>query len=96
MHGRLIHGTEKPVLSFVERSLLRSTDIQYPATCRGAIDAETLTPVSYTHLDVYKRQDDELEPPAPREVPVLWNRAQSSEDERGLVLRFPPRPREPE
>ena len=43
MHGRLIHGTEKPVLSFVERSLLRSTDIQYPATCRGAIDAETLT-----------------------------------------------------
>ena len=24
--------------------------------------------------------DDELEPPAPREVPVLWNRAQSSED----------------
>ena len=40
--------------------------------------------------------DDELEPPAPREVPVLWNRAQSSDDERGVVLRFPPRPREPE
>ena len=32
--------------------------------------------------------DDELEPPAPRAVPVLWNRAQQG-DER-VVLRFPP------
>ena len=35
--------------------------------------------------------DDELEPPAPREVPVLWNRAQSSDEDRGTVLKFPPR-----
>lgn len=34
--------------------------------------------------------DDELEPPAPREVPVLWNRGER-QDERGVVLRFPPR-----
>ena len=34
--------------------------------------------------------DDELEPPAPREVPVLWHRAQQ-EEARGVVLRFPPR-----
>jgi hypothetical protein len=34
--------------------------------------------------------DDELEPPAPREVPVLWQRAQQ-EEERGVVLKFPPR-----
>lgn len=32
--------------------------------------------------------DDELEPPAPREVPVLWHR---TEEERGVVLKFPPR-----
>lgn len=38
--------------------------------------------------------DDELEPPAPREVPVLWNRAQSSDDDRGVVLKFPPRDRD--
>ncbi len=34
--------------------------------------------------------DDELEPPAPREVPVLWNRVES-EPTRGVVLKFPPR-----
>lgn len=34
--------------------------------------------------------DDELEPPAPREVPVLWQRT-AGEEERGVVLRFPPR-----
>jgi len=34
--------------------------------------------------------DDELEPPAPREVPVLWQRTQRDEA-RGVVLKFPPR-----
>ncbi len=34
--------------------------------------------------------DDELEPPAPREVPVLWNRT-AEEEARGVVLKFPPR-----
>jgi membrane associated rhomboid family serine protease len=34
--------------------------------------------------------DDELEPPAPREVPVLWQRI-GQERESGVVLRFPPR-----
>ena len=34
--------------------------------------------------------DDELEPPAPREVPVLWQRT-AQEDEHGVVLKFPPR-----
>lgn len=33
---------------------------------------------------------DELEPPAPREVPVLWVRPQDA-GARGVVLRFPPR-----
>lgn len=31
---------------------------------------------------------EELEPPSPREVPVLWNRP---DNESGVVLRFPPR-----
>ena len=34
--------------------------------------------------------DDELEPPAPREVPVLWNRIEADET-RSVVLKFPPR-----
>ena len=34
--------------------------------------------------------DDELEPPAPREVPVLWHREEGKES-RGVVLKFPPR-----
>ena len=34
--------------------------------------------------------DDELEPTAPREVPVLWQRP-AQEAERGTVLKFPPR-----
>ena len=34
--------------------------------------------------------DDELEPPTPREVPVLWNR-ERQEEARGTVLKFPPR-----
>lgn len=36
---------------------------------------------------------DELEPPAPREVPVLWHRP-AREDARGTVLRFPDRRRD--
>jgi hypothetical protein len=32
--------------------------------------------------------DDELEPPAPQDVPVLWERPPTP---RGVVLRFPPR-----
>ncbi|HET6783003.1 MAG TPA: rhomboid family intramembrane serine protease, partial [Pseudoxanthomonas sp.] len=34
--------------------------------------------------------NDELEPPVPREVPVLWVRPRE-EETRGTVLRFPPR-----
>ncbi len=34
---------------------------------------------------------DELEPPAPRKVPVLWHRPEPRAEERGVVLRFPPR-----
>jgi membrane associated rhomboid family serine protease len=38
------------------------------------------------------RVDDELELPAPREVPLLWLRPEHPEEEqRGVVLRFPPR-----
>lgn len=33
---------------------------------------------------------DQFEPPSPRDVPVLWQRAPAG-DERGVVLRFPPR-----
>ena len=39
--------------------------------------------------------DDELEPPAPHDVPVLWQRSEA-EPRHGVVLRFPPRPRDPE
>ena len=34
--------------------------------------------------------DDELEPPVPRDVPVLWDRT-AEEEQRGVVLKFPPR-----
>ncbi|HET6395771.1 MAG TPA: rhomboid family intramembrane serine protease [Pseudoxanthomonas sp.] len=37
-------------------------------------------------------EEAELEPPAPREVPVLWRREPPV---RGVVLRFPPRPPQP-
>jgi len=37
--------------------------------------------------------EDELEPPAPRDVPVLWQRRED-EASRGVVLRFPPRERD--
>ena len=39
--------------------------------------------------------NDELEPPKPRDVPVLWNRPDPRDVQTGTVLRFPPR-REPE
>ena len=38
---------------------------------------------------------DELEPPAPHEVPVLWQRTEP-EQAGGVVLQFPPRLREPD
>lgn len=38
--------------------------------------------------DAIAALDDELEPPAPHDVPVLWQRP---EPPRGVVLRFPPR-----
>ncbi len=34
---------------------------------------------------------DSLEPPSPRDVPVLWKREEAENDRRGVVLRFPPR-----
>lgn len=37
------------------------------------------------------RINDELEPPAPREVPVLWVRPSHDPQARGVLLRFPPR-----
>lgn len=40
--------------------------------------------------------DSELEPPAPADVPVLWQRVDPRDDDRrGVVLPFPPRPRPP-
>jgi hypothetical protein len=36
--------------------------------------------------------DDELEPPPPQDVPVLWQRVDASEDDRrGVILPFRPR-----
>ena len=40
-----------------------------------------------------RERQDQFEPPSPRDVPVLWQRA-ARDDERGVVLRFPPRDRE--
>lgn len=62
--------------------LLRRTDPLPPRKRYSWEDEEdaTIAPLS-----------DELEPPPPREVPVLWNRP---ERDNGVVLRFPPR-REP-
>lgn len=45
---------------------------------------------SWEDEDDVQPLDDELEPPAPREVPVLWHRT-PQEEERGVVLKFPPR-----
>lgn len=41
-------------------------------------------------LAARRRDDDEFEPAAPGEVPVLWRRPEER-DERGVVLRFPER-----
>jgi membrane associated rhomboid family serine protease len=61
--------------------LLRRTDPPSPRKRYSWEDEEeTIAPLS-----------DELEPPAPRDVPVLWNRP---DRDQGVVLRFPPR-REP-
>ncbi|SDY88021.1 Membrane associated serine protease, rhomboid family [Lysobacter sp. yr284] len=35
--------------------------------------------------------NDELEPPSPRNVPVLWNRPEPRDVHSGVVLQFPPR-----
>ncbi|MGO4777974.1 rhomboid family intramembrane serine protease, partial [Lysobacter sp. 2RAB21] len=35
--------------------------------------------------------NDELEPPSPRRVPVLWNRPDPRDVQSGVVLRFPGR-----
>ena len=36
---------------------------------------------------------DTFEPGSPRDVPVLWQREPREDEERGVVLRFPPRER---
>ena len=41
-----------------------------------------------------EQPDDELEPPPPHGVPVLWRRDDGGQP-RGVVLRFTPRPRQP-
>jgi membrane associated rhomboid family serine protease len=42
-----------------------------------------------------REQRDQFESGSPRDVPVLWHRA-PQDDERGVVLRFPPRDRPPQ
>ncbi len=67
------------VAGFLAALLFRKLDPQLPRKRYSWEDKEDVVPL-----------DDELEPPAPREVPVLWHRS-PEEDERGVVLKFPPR-----
>jgi len=67
------------VAGFLAALLFRKLDPQLPRKRYSWEDEEDVVPL-----------DDELEPPAPREVPVLWHRS-PEEDERGVVLKFPPR-----
>jgi len=67
------------VAGFLAALLFRKLDPQLPRKRYSWEDEEDVVPL-----------DDELEPPAPREVPVLWHRS-PDEDERGVVLKFPPR-----
>ncbi len=67
------------VAGFLAALLFRKLDPQLPRKRYSWDDEEEIVP-----------PDDELEPPAPREVPVLWNRPTES-NERGTVLKFPPR-----
>ena len=65
---------------FIAAILFRRLDPPLPRKRYSWEDEEeSMTPI-----------DDELEPPAPREVPVLWVRPQDDRV-RGVVLRFPPR-----
>ncbi len=41
--------------------------------------------------DAELNERDSLEPPSPRDVPVLWRRDETEDDRRGVVLRFPRR-----
>ena len=68
------------VAGFLAALLFRKLDPPLPRKRYSWEDEEDMVPVI----------DDELEPPAPSKVPVLWNRATES-DERGKVLKFPPR-----
>jgi membrane associated rhomboid family serine protease len=67
------------VAGFLAALLFRKLDPQLPRKRYSWEDEEDVVPL-----------DDELEPPAPREVPVLWHRSPDV-DERGVVLKFPPR-----
>jgi membrane associated rhomboid family serine protease len=68
------------VAGFVAALLFRRLDPLQPRKRYSWEDEED--PITITPLD------DELEPPAPPKVPVLWNRP---DEQHGVVLRFPPR-----
>jgi len=73
------------VAGFIAALLLRKLDPALPRKRYSWEDEEDET--------VIAPLDDELEPPKPREVPVLWNRP---DQPHGVVLRFPPRDGKPE
>lgn len=83
--------------------LPREAGVSWQAHLGGAV-AGVVAAIAFRRLDPspprkrYSWEDedeglvpahDELEPPPPGEVPVLWQRP---EEPRGVVLRFPPRP----
>jgi membrane associated rhomboid family serine protease len=70
--------------------LLRKLD-PAPPRKRYSWEDEELAPLE---SELQAQERDMLEPAAPREVPVLWHRVEPTDDTRGVVLPFRPRPRE--
>jgi membrane associated rhomboid family serine protease len=62
-----------------------------PPRKRYSWEDEELAPLE---SELQAQERDMLEPAAPREVPVLWHRVEPTDDTRGVVLPFRPRPRE--
>ena len=50
--------------------------------------ATTVCPVSYTHLDVYKRQDNSAETSTKKNVPAVQNASNDAKDISGLEKRI--------
>ena len=64
------HGSDKRRIVFIMAGLYQMVHIeQFLLICNQEFGRDHLESVSYTHLDVYKRQPPELPLPVPPDVP---------------------------